>query len=357
MKLWSLWRRATRTAQPARTRLNLEAMEARDVPSAAPDPFVAVPTYSPGHDSTVQLVSAVDGSARIGPIDAFPGYTGPLSVAVGDVNGDGIGDLIVGAQAPNGHVKVFDGATGTLLQSFYSFPGFNGTVSVGAADVNGDGHADILVGANGAANSHIKAFSGADGSLLSSFFAFPGFNGSVAVTGADFNGSGHAQIVVGAGGQGIGGRVAIFNPDGSISNPGFFAFPGYNGSITVAAGDVTGSGIPDIIVGAGPGAPGGQVEVFRGTDFAPLSGFVPYAPNVTAGVNVQLADTNQDGILDVQVTLLSGGISSLESFSGATGQSFTPPATQDTSTPDTSGSSGFNFGNVTDNFDFSGITM
>jgi hypothetical protein len=300
-------------------RLRLEALEAREVPAGLPDPSIAIPTYNGLVDSTVQLISAVDESSRIPTITPFVGYRGVLSVAVGDVNGDGIKDLIVGAEVPNGPVRVFNGANGSLLQSFYAFPGFDGMVNVGSADVNGDGYADILVTAS-ALNGHVKAFSGVNGSLLSSFFAFPGFLGTTTVTGADFGGTGHAEIVVGAGAPGIGGRVGVFNADGSVYNPGFFAFPGFGGAISVAAGDVTGDGVPDIIVGAGPGSPGGEVEVFGGTTFAPVTAFLPFIPTVTTGVNVQLADANQDGVLDIQVTLQGGGYASLSAFSGATGQ-------------------------------------
>jgi hypothetical protein len=296
-------------------------MEVRDVPAVLGDPYIAIPSFNGTTDATVRLVSAVDGSSRVGAIDPFPGYHGALSVATGDVNGDGIADLIVGAEVPNGHVEVFDGAGGGLLQSFFAFPEFNGTTNVGSADVTGDGYADVLVAASGAgSNGHIKAFGGPDGSELASFLAFPGFLGTTTVTGADFNNSGHDQIVVGAGAPGVGGRVALFNADGSVYNSGFFAFPGFNGSVSVAAGDVTGSGTPDIIVGAGPGAPGGEVEVFDGADFAPITAFLPYAPTVTHGVNVQLADANQDGVLDILVTLQGGGNPSLSIFYGGSGQ-------------------------------------
>jgi len=308
----------TSPRRPAkRTRLGLETLEKRDVPAAL-DPHIVIPYYNGTTDATFQLLSAVDQSARFGLIDPFPGYHGKLSVAAGDVNGDGIADAIVGAQAPNGHVKVFDGASGALIQSFFSFPGFNGAVNVGSADVNGDGRADVLVSAD-ALNGHVKAFSG-DGGLLASFYAFPGFLGTTSVTGADFNHDGHAEIVVGAGGPSVGGRVALFEADGSVYSPGFYAFPGYSGPISVAAGDVTGEGVPDIVVAAGPGSPGGPVVVRRGTDFAPVSAFYPYAPTVTNGSNVQLADANGDGVLDIQVTLQGGGYPGLTAFNGAIGR-------------------------------------
>jgi serralysin len=314
---WTATVRPSARPTPARTttaraRPRLEEMEARDVPAVLGDPTVAIPAFDGTRDSTVRLVSAADGSARVGAIDPFPGYRGALSVAVGDVNGDGTADLIVGAEVPDGHVEVFDGATGNLLQSFFAFPGFLGTTNVGASDVAGKGYADVLVAASGpGSNGHVKAFDGQDGSLLSSFFAFPGFLGTTTVAGADFTG---------AGAPGVGGRVALFNADGSVYDSGFFAFPGFNGPISVAAGDVTGSGKPDVVVGAGTGAPGGEVEVFDGSDFAPIEAFLPYAPTVANGVNVQLADANRDGVLDIVTTLQGGGNPSLSVFYGGTGQ-------------------------------------
>src|SRR5262249_59306434 len=88
---------------------------------------------------------------------AFPGFTGPVSVASADVNGDGFADIIVTASS-QGHTKVFDGKTGNQLPgfigSFLAFPGFTGLVSVTAADVNHDGFADLIVVA--ASGGHVQ---------------------------------------------------------------------------------------------------------------------------------------------------------------------------------------------------------
>src|SRR5262249_53148921 len=111
----------------------------------------------PGLGAVVQVRDAVTGQT-VGTFSAYLGFNGPISVATGDVNGDGIPDIITGAGA-NAHVKVFDGATGALLRSFLAFPGFGGGVTVAAGDVTGDGLADLVVGAE--ANAHVKVFDGA----------------------------------------------------------------------------------------------------------------------------------------------------------------------------------------------------
>jgi hypothetical protein len=62
-----------------------------------------------------------------------------------------------------------------------------------------------------------------------------------------------------------GGHVKVFDATSVRELPSFFAFPGFNGGVYVAAGDVNGDGRDDIIVGAGRGAPGGHVKVIDGT--------------------------------------------------------------------------------------------
>ncbi|QVL34260.1 VCBS repeat-containing protein [Telmatocola sphagniphila] len=320
LRLWpNVTNTASRRSPHTHARLNLETLESRDVPAAITDNGIAIATYNGQVDSTANLYDALTTAERIPTVTPFPGYRGALVTAAGDVNGDGVTDLIVAAQNSSGHVKVFDGKTGALLQSFLAFPGFMGTVNLGTADVNGDGDQDILISANGC-NGAVKAISGQNGSTLASFLAFPGFLGNVSVSGANFAGGADDQIIVGAGGVGINGRVAIFNANGTVYNPGFFAFPGFNGAISVAGGDVNGDGISDIVVGAGPGAPGGAVKAFSGKDFSTIDSFLPYVSTVTNGVNVRVADGNADGVRDIFVWLQGGGYASLVGFNGKTGQ-------------------------------------
>jgi len=114
------------------------------------------------------------------------GFTGGIFVAAGDVNHDGVADLITSTDdtggATSSQVKVFDGATNELIQSFMPFAGFTGSVRVGAGDLDGDGRAEIITG-TGPGGSQVKTFDGVSGLLINSFLAYPGFDGGIFVAG------------------------------------------------------------------------------------------------------------------------------------------------------------------------------
>ena len=65
------------------------------------------------------------------------------------MNGDGNVDIIAGAGPSGGpHVLVFDGVTHSVIYSFFAYdPAFAGGVFVASGDVDGDGLADIITGA------------------------------------------------------------------------------------------------------------------------------------------------------------------------------------------------------------------
>ncbi len=78
-----------------------------------------------------------------------PALTGGVRVAAGDVNGDGLVDIITGAGAGSGpHVRAFSLASGvTEVASFFAYaPDFTGGVLVASGDVTGDGRAEIITG-------------------------------------------------------------------------------------------------------------------------------------------------------------------------------------------------------------------
>jgi hypothetical protein len=106
---------------------------------------IQVAGSGPGMPATVQVYNS-DGSLKM-TLHPFEGYTGGVTAAVGDVNGDGIPDIAVGAGG-GPRVTVYDGRTGATLANFFAYDvTFSGGVFVAIGDVNGDGKADVITGA------------------------------------------------------------------------------------------------------------------------------------------------------------------------------------------------------------------
>src|SRR5207248_4659873 len=105
-------------------------------------------------------------------------FTGGVYIAAGDVNGDGFADIVCGAAAGGGpNVTVFSGRDlgRTRLLSFFPYdPHFTGGVRVAAGDVDGDGVADIVTGAGpgGGPNVTVYKFNGGQPQALQSYFAY-----------------------------------------------------------------------------------------------------------------------------------------------------------------------------------------
>ena len=221
-------------------------------------------------------------------------YSGVAVSAAGDINNDGIDDLSVATHT--GISYVLYGQLGTAgdvdLASLEPSRGFTltGADKVGAAgDINGDGISDLILGAAGAAYSgeayviygkesglgdlDLPAITAANGFKITGSTYGEGVGISVHAAG-DVNGDGLGDLIVGAtglttGGGVTGGAYVVYGKDGGSADidlatltpaQGFRILgvaDGDNAGYSVSiAGDVNGDGIDDLIIGANAADPG-----------------------------------------------------------------------------------------------------
>jgi hypothetical protein len=249
-----------------------------------------------------------------------PAFRGGVSVATADVTGDGVQDVITGAGPGGGpHVRVFDGRTGALVREFFAYdPAFRGGVQVAAGDMNGDGKADIVTGAGVGGGPHVKVFNGASGALVWQWMAYDSaFRGGVNVAAGDVTGDGLADVVTGAG-VGGGPHVRVFDGRTGALDREFFAYDAaFRGGVHVAAGDLSGDGPAEVVTAPGPGG-GPHVKVYDGARAAILREFFAYDSAFRGGVALGISDANDDGTPDIVAGPGPGGGPIVKVYDGRT---------------------------------------
>jgi len=283
--------------------------------------------------------AAITSQLLVDPAGENDGDTFGISAAsVGDVNGDGYDDFVVGAhfypsEGGQGRAYLFFGgpAIDTVADLVISTPTGNNIawfgISVAAAgDFNGDGYPDFIIGARNAGQPG-KAYIFYGGPVLDATpdvtltgeitGSFSWFGNSVASAG-DVNGDGFDDVIVGAPAYGPGGsqvgRAYVFfggNAPDSIADR---VFTGTNagdelGWVVGSAGDMNGDGHPDVFATApryysGSTDPGGVYVWLGGPAFDTVPDLTIRGTGASdrPGYTANAGDVNADGFSDLIVS-------------------------------------------------------
>jgi hypothetical protein len=217
-----------------------------------------------------------------------------FDITPGPGTGRGFAALTVGGQTGLYSINLSTGAA-TLVGNIG-----NGATQVKGLTVVPDSTVVLGTDAGGGAAT-VAALDGFTGAVRFARAPFGAFRGGVHVAAGDVTGDGVPDIIAAPGRGGLPIAVVLDGNTGAVVR-GLLAFPpGFADGVNVAAGDVNGDGFDDIIVA--PESRGFTlVRVFSGKDSSVLAQFVAYTPAFGGGVHVAAADFNLDGRAEIVTT-------------------------------------------------------
>jgi len=249
--------------------------------------------------SFARIFNNKGGTVRSGFFSYEDKFKGGSQVVIRDIDHDDLDEYIV---AEKNKIMVFDDS-GVKLREFYPYTEkYTGSINFNVGDINGNGFLEIVTGTGVGAGPQVRIFN-IDGRLVNpGFFAYEKhLRGGVHIAIGDLNNDNFYEIIVGSG-EGGGPHVRVFAQDGRLLNPGFFAYDkSWRTGVNISVGDINGDGKDDIVTGPGQGGEP-QIRAFNEKGEQIITPFYAFADYLRDGVRVGVTDLDGDKKAEIIAT-------------------------------------------------------
>lgn len=229
-------------------------------------------------------------------------FRGGISVAVGDVNGDGKEEIVTGAKSGGGpQVRVFDLDGNVLSQFFADDPSDRHGILVAVADTNGDGTSELYITPERTGTGEVKVFN-QYGQLQGLIRPFGRQTGLIRLAFGNMDEDPEVELIT-TWSENPQAAVRVLDGNGRYVRE--FSISKSMAQASLSSGDINGDGLDEILLSSARGSsPNTEIYSSLGNKERFFSSFSPF---MRAGVQTCVGDIDQNGRAEVYAVPLFGG--------------------------------------------------